>query len=59
MNVFIEKNRPMVELKGTENLPIKDRVILHLRLLKYLKQGLSISKAVKLCQKLIPVKKQE
>lgn len=35
---------------GTEQLPIKYRVLLHLRLLRYLRQGKDLRKAVRLCQ---------
>lgn len=37
-------------INGTEELPIKYRVLLHLRLLRYLRQGKDLRKAVKLCQ---------
>ena len=38
------------EIIGTDTLPIKERVILHIRLLRYLRQGKELRKAVRLCQ---------
>lgn len=41
----------MIELKGSEKLPLKERVRLHIKLLRLLKQGMSIKRAIKECQK--------
>lgn len=37
-------------INGTEELPIKYRVLLHLRLLRFLRQGKDLRRAVRLCQ---------
>lgn len=39
------------EIKGTEMLSIKERLQIHIRLLKLLKQGYEVKDAMKLCKK--------
>lgn len=39
------------EIDGTQNLPVAERLTIHIRLLKLLRQGYKVKKAVKLCHK--------
>lgn len=39
------------EIKNTWQLPLKDRVLIHLKLLRLLRQRIELKKAVRLCQK--------
>lgn len=39
------------EILGTWNLPLKDRVLIHLKLLRLLRQGYKLKRAVRLCKR--------
>lgn len=41
------------EIQGTERLNIQDRIKLHIRLIRLIRQGVNIELGVRLCQKLI------
>lgn len=54
ITIYSDIDLPMqAEIQGTERLNIQDRIKLHIRLIRLIRQGVNIELGVRLCQKLI------
>lgn len=57
-NYFIEwqeKSMPYFEIKGTQKLPIKERIKIHIEFYRQIKKGTPIKKAIKLAFKKVGI----
>lgn len=54
IRIYSDIDLPMqAEIQGTERFNIQDRIKLHIRLIRLIRQGVNIELGVRLCQKLI------
>lgn len=51
--VYLDSDGNQAEIDGTQNMPIGERLKIHIRLLRLLRQGVKLKKAVKIAKKAI------
>lgn len=49
--VYFDEGNTQVEIQGTENLPVHQRLKIHIELLRQLRQGVKIKKAVRIAKR--------